>query len=135
MNDHTKGVGPSDRPGTRTSPRLERMLRGPIMATLVRLSAPNIAVAAAITMATIADAWFVGRIGITPLASLALVFPVQMLMQMMSAGAMGGGVSSAVARALGAGQPDRANAIVLHAMIIALGMATLYVVVAAALAP
>jgi len=135
MNDHTKGVGPSERAGTRTSPRLERMLRGPIMATLVGLSAPNIALAAVITMATIADAWFVGRIGITPLASLALVFPVQMLMQMMSAGAMGGGVSSAVARALGAGQPDRANAIVLHAMIIALGMATLYVVVAAALAP
>lgn len=84
---------------------------------------------------TIADAWFVGRIGVTALAALALVFPVQSLMQMMSAGAMGGGVSSAVARALGSGNPDRATAIVLHATIIALGMAALFILIAAVFAP
>ena len=134
MNDHTKGGGPGERAGTRTGPHLERMLRGPIMATLVRLSAPNIAVAAAMTMATIADAWFVSRIGVTALASLALVFPVQALMQMMSAGAMGGGVSSAVARALGAGKPERADAVVVHAVIIALAMAGIYVWFGAVLA-
>ena len=48
-----------------------------------------------------------------------LVFPGLMLMQMMSAGAMGGGVSSAVARALGAGRRDDADALVLHALVIA----------------
>src|SRR5690606_12806866 len=78
------------------SPRLERMLRGPIGPVLARLAAPNVAVVAAMTMVTVADAWFVSRIGIAALASLALVFPLQTLMQMMSAGAMGGGVSSAV---------------------------------------
>jgi MATE family, multidrug efflux pump len=40
-------------------------------------------------------------------------------MQMMSAGAMGGGISSAIARALGAGRRTDANALVLHALAIA----------------
>jgi putative MATE family efflux protein len=56
-------------------------------------------------------------------------------MQMMSAGAMGGGVSSAVARALGSGRPERATAIVLHSTIIALAMAVLFTVVAGVYAP
>jgi Na+-driven multidrug efflux pump len=41
-----------------------------------------------------------------------------MLMQMLSAGAMGGGVSSAVSRALGARDLDRANALAFHAAVI-----------------
>ncbi len=86
------------------------------------------------TLVTIADAWFVSQIGVTALASLALVYPVQALMQMMSAGAMGGGVSSAVARALGAGRPERADAVVVHAVIIALAMAGVYVLFGAVLA-
>ena len=110
--------------------RSDQLLRAPIVPMLARLSAPNVAVVTAMTLATIADAWFVGRLGSAALASLALVFPVQTLMQMMSAGAMGGGVSSAVARALGAGRGDRADAIVAHAAIIALAMAALYALVA-----
>jgi Na+-driven multidrug efflux pump len=42
-----------------------------------------------------------------------------MLMQMMSAGAMGGGISSAIARALGAGRRDDADALTFHALAIA----------------
>jgi Na+-driven multidrug efflux pump len=48
---------------------------------------------------------------------MALVFPVVMLVQMVSAGAMGG-ISSAVARALGSGRRDEADALVLHAVIV-----------------
>src|SRR6266852_9735472 len=44
-----------------------------------------------------------------------------MLMQMMSAGAMGGGIASSIARALGAGRRADADALALHAMVIALG--------------
>jgi hypothetical protein len=83
------------------NPRVQRIVSGPIGPMLLRLSTPNIAVVVAQTAVTVADAWFVGRLGITALAALALVFPLQALMQMMSAGAMGGGISSAVARALG----------------------------------
>jgi Na+-driven multidrug efflux pump len=62
------------------------------------------------------EIYFVGKLGTDALAGVSLVFPVVMLMQMMSAGAMGGGISSAIARALGAGRRTDANALVHHAL-------------------
>lgn len=106
--------------------RTKRLLEDPIAPTLARLAAPNFVVSAAQTAVAIADAWYVGYLGVAPLAALALVFPVQSMMTMMSAGAMGGGVSSAMARALGAGDRARAEAIPLHALIIAVAMAMLF---------
>jgi Na+-driven multidrug efflux pump len=53
------------------------------------------------------------------LAGVALVFPVLMLTQMTSSGGIGGGVSSAVARAVGAGRRQDAEALVWHAIIVA----------------
>ncbi len=55
------------------------------------------------TLVAVAETSYIGRLGTVPLAAIALVFPFAMLTQMMSAGAMGGGVSSAISRALGAG--------------------------------
>jgi putative MATE family efflux protein len=66
----------------------------------------------------IAETRYVGLLGTAPLAAMALVFPFAMLVQMMSAGAMGGGVSSAVSRALGAKDPERARTLALHAVVI-----------------
>jgi putative MATE family efflux protein len=74
----------------------------------------------------VADTYFVGRLGTAPLAGLALVFPLIMLLQMTSAGAMGGGVSSAIARALGAGDAPRARRLVVHALVIAAAMAAAF---------
>jgi putative MATE family efflux protein len=109
--------------------RTRRLLEGPIGPTLAALAAPNVVVSAAQMAVAIADAWYVGFLGVAPLAALALVFPVQSLMTMMSAGAMGGGISSAMARALGAGNRERAESIALHALIIAAGMAALFTIV------
>ena len=55
---------------------------------------------AGMALVTIAETAFVGTLGTPPLAGLALVFPLVMLQQMMSGGAIGGGVSSAISRAL-----------------------------------
>jgi len=109
--------------------RRERILRGPILRTVLTLAAPNALMVMAQTAVTITDAAYVGRLGTEALAALALVFPTQMVMGMMSAGAMGGGVSSSVARALGAKNEGRANAAAAHAVVIALVMATLFAVV------
>src|SRR4030081_368711 len=49
---------------------------------------------------------------------MALVFPIVILTMTMSGGAMGGGVASAVARALGAGDVDRASTLATHALLI-----------------
>jgi putative MATE family efflux protein len=90
----------------------------PILPTLVRLAWPNLIAMLASTAVAVAETVYVGALGTPALAGLALVFPLVMLMQMMSAGAMGGGVSSAIARALGGGDVRRAAALALHAVII-----------------
>jgi putative MATE family efflux protein len=101
--------------------RAQRVLEGRIVPTLARLAAPGALLAAFQTAVSIADTFFVGQLGTAALAGLALVFPLVMLMQMLSTGAMGGGVSSALARALGAGREDAARQLVAHALVIALG--------------
>jgi len=102
-------------------PRTRLLLEAPIGHTLLRLAAPNVLVMVAQAAVGLIETYFVGKLGTDALAGMALVFPVVMLMQMTSAGAMGGGIASAVARALGAGRRDDANALVLHAAVIALG--------------
>jgi Na+-driven multidrug efflux pump len=74
----------------------------------------------------VAETWYVGRLGTAALAAMALVFPFAMLTQMMSAGAMGGGVSAAISRALGASDLPRAHALVQHALVIGLATGVLY---------
>ena len=100
----------------------ERLLAAPIVPTLARLSAPGVLLVAFQSMVSVGDPYFVGRRGTSPLAGLALVFPLIMLLQMTSAGAMGGGVSSAIARALGSGNLVAARRLVVHALVIAAGM-------------
>ena len=97
-----------------------RLLTGPILPTLLRLSVPNIALVGAQAVVNVAETYFVGLLGTDALAGVALVFPIVMLMQMMSAGAMGGGISSAIARALGGHRQADADALVWHAVLIAL---------------
>ena len=100
--------------------RTRILLEAPIIRTLLRLAVPNILVLGAQAAAGLVETYFIGKLGTESLAGVALVFPVVMLMQMMSGGAMGGGISSAIARALGGSRRADANALVLHAIIIAL---------------
>lgn len=113
---------PGDDAGAATpaahAPRTRALLHGAILPTLLRLAAPNVLVMVAQAATGIIETWFVARLGTDALAGMALVFPFVMLMQMISAGAMGGGISSAIARALGAGRRDQADALVLHALVI-----------------
>ena len=99
-------------------PRTHELLHGEIVPTLLRLAWPNILVMLAQASTGLIETWWVSHLGTDALAGMALVFPIVMLMQMVSAGAMGGGISSAVARALGAGRRDEADALVLHAIIV-----------------
>ena len=101
--------------------RTRLLLEAPIGRTLLRLAVPNIVVMVAQAAVGLIETYFVGKLGTDALAGMALVFPVVMLMQMTSAGAMGGGIASSIARALGGGRRADADALVLHAMVIALG--------------
>jgi putative MATE family efflux protein len=94
------------------------LLTAPILPTLLKLALPNSIAMFGSTLVAVAETSYIGRLGTEPLAGIALVFPFVMLTQMMSAGAMGGGVSSAISRALGAGDRDRAATLALHAAMI-----------------
>ena len=107
-------------------PRTRLLLEAPIAPTLLRLAVPNVLVMVAQAAVGLIETYFVGKLGGDALAAMALVFPVVMLMQMTSAGAMGGGVASSIARALGARRREDANALVTHALLIALGFGLVF---------
>src|SRR3954452_20130373 len=95
------------------------LLAGPIIPALLKLAAPTLVVLVVQTFVSVIETYFVGFLGKDALAGVALVFPVLMLMTMMSNGALGGGAASAVARALGSGRRRDADALVLHAVVLA----------------
>ena len=94
------------------------ILTGAILPTLLGLALPTMVVLLAQTAVNIAEAYYVGFLGTDALAGVALVFPVFMLMTMMSNGGLGSGVASAVARAIGAGRKQDADALVFHAIML-----------------
>src|SRR3954470_20025285 len=98
--------------------RTQRLLHGAIVPTLLRMAWPNVLVMLAQASTGLIETWWVSHLGTDALTGMAVVFPGFMMMQMLSAGAMGGGISSAIARALGARRTDDAEALVLHATVI-----------------
>jgi putative MATE family efflux protein len=106
--------------------RTEMLQSGAILPTLLRLTMPNLVALCSATVVSIAETAYVGALGVTSLGGIALAFPIFMLMQMLSAGAMGGTVSGAVSRALGAGDRDRAQALALCSVVIVFGLGLLF---------
>lgn len=105
-------------------------LHGPIVPTMLRLGLPTLLVLVVQTLVGVAETYFVSFLGTDALAGVALVFPVLMLMQMMANGGIGGGVASAVARALGAGRRDDAKTLVWHALVLGVAFGLVFMVVA-----
>src|SRR6201999_1337700 len=101
-----------------TAPARNSLLDGPILRTLLRLAWPNVVALSAGVCVVIAETSYIGRLGVESLAAMALVFPFVILTMTMSGGAMGGGVASAIARALGAGDIARASTLASHAILI-----------------
>ncbi len=94
------------------------LLAAPILPTLLRFALPNMGAMLAGSAAAIAETAYVGSLGVAALAGMAIVFPTIMLQGMLSAGAIGSSISSAIARALGAGDEARARALAFHAIVI-----------------
>jgi len=106
-------------------PRTRVLLEAPIGRTLLRLALPNVVVMVVQSAIGLIETYFVARLGTDALAGVALVFPLFMVVQMVSAGAMGGGILSSVARALGSNRRDDANILAWHAVAIAVGLGVL----------
>ena len=104
----------------------ETILNGPVLSTLLRLGLPTVGVLLAQTVVSVAETYWTSFLGTDVLAGMALVFPLPALMTAMSNGGIGGGVASAVARANGAGRQDEAEALVLHALALAVVFGLLF---------
>src|SRR6478672_8189591 len=81
--------------------RTRRMLEAPVLPLLAQLAWPNVLIMLAQASSGLVETWWIAKLGTDALAGMALVFPAVMLMTKISAGALGGGISSAVARTLG----------------------------------
>jgi putative MATE family efflux protein len=106
--------------------RTRDLLHAPLLPMLFRLATPNVFGLFATTLVIAYDGYILGRLGADALAGVALVFPLSMLMLQMSGGGYGGGVTAAVARALGGGRGDEANRLAQHALLIAFVIAALF---------
>ena len=89
----------------------QAMLDGPIVPVMLKLAGPSTVVLLVQSLVAVIETIFIGRIGTEALAGAALVFPVLGLMIMMSNGGIGGGVAAAVARAIGGGRREDADAL------------------------
>jgi putative MATE family efflux protein len=107
------------------SSRTQRILEAPVLPLLLSLAAPNVGEAAARITFLTADALFVSWLGSDALAGVAVVFPLFLILQTATASGFGSGVSSAIGRALGAGDQGRATSLAGVAVAIALIGATL----------
>jgi Na+-driven multidrug efflux pump len=107
------------------SARTQRILEAPVLPLLLSLAAPNIGEAAARITFLTADALFVSWLGSDALAGVAVVFPLFLILQTATASGVGSGVSSAIGRALGAGDHVRATSLAGVAVAIALAGAAL----------
>jgi putative MATE family efflux protein len=100
--------------------RTTAMLQAPPGPLLIKMATPNAIAFAVQGFVSMGEVWFIGQLGTSALAAIALAFPLLILTQTMSAGAVGGAVTSAIARAIGAGDISRAEKLIWHALAITL---------------
>lgn len=116
-------------------PRTRALLEAPIGRTILRLAMPNVVVMVIQAAIGLVETYFIAKLGTDALAGLAIVFPVQMLFVMITAGAVGGGILSAVARALGSGRDTDANTLVWQTVWISLVLGIVTTIGISAISP
>lgn len=85
-----------------------KLTRGTIRGHLVTQTAPMIVGVAAIMSIGLVDAYFIGQLGSAELAAIAFIFPIGVALASLGVG-VSVGINSVVARALGAGDFERAK--------------------------
>jgi Na+-driven multidrug efflux pump len=133
--DTLAAPAPATSPARRVAARTGLLLEGPIFATLSRVAAPNVLNLVAFVGVITFDGFFLGRIGTDALAGASLAFPWIMLILQTTNSGIGAGVSSAVARALGAGKRERADELAFHALLLALALAGVFSILMLLAAP
>ncbi len=101
------------------NPPANPLLHGPLLSQLIRLALPTTAVLFMTTLLGAAETYFVSSLGLKAIAAASLVVPVMVMMTTVASAGIGGGVSSAIARATGARRQDEVESLAWHAVVIA----------------
>jgi putative MATE family efflux protein len=106
--------------------RTRMLLEKPITAMILQLAIPNATVMTVQVLIGLLEVYFVSRLGVDALAGVAPVFPLVSLVLAIAQGAIGGGIVTTVARALGTGRISNASEYAWYAVALAvpLGLAT-----------
>ena len=106
--------------------RTRVLLEQPIAPMILRLAIPNATVMTVQILIALVEVYFVSRTGVDGLAGVTPVFPLVSLVVAVAQGAIGGGIVTAVARALGAGRIGAASEYAWYALALGvpLGLAT-----------
>jgi putative MATE family efflux protein len=86
---------------------------------ILRMTPPMIMGFFAMMVFNLTDAWFVSRLGTTPLAAIGFTFPLVMIFYSIGLG-LGVGTSSCVSRAIGQGNPERVKHLVTYSLLLTL---------------
>ena len=108
--------------------RTQEFLSKPIVPLLIRMSAPNTVAFFIQSLVVLTEVWFISKLGTNSLAAVALAFPLLMITQTMSGGALGGAITSAIARSMGANDIDRVEKLIWHSVVISLGGALIFLI-------
>lgn len=111
--------------------RTHMLLAQPVAATILRLALPNATVMTVQILIGLLEVYFVSRTGVDGLAGVAPVFPLVSLVVAIAQGAIGGGIVTAVARALGTGRIGAAGEYAWYAaeLAVLLGLVTTVIMV------
>ena len=99
------------------------LTEGPVRGHLARLGLPMVFGIVGVLSISLADAYFLGRLGTGPLAAISYTFPVVLTLQSLGIG-LSAGAASVASRAIGAGEGDRARRLATDAVVLAV-LATL----------
>lgn len=111
--------------------RKPNLLTDPIGSTLTSLTLPMIAGILSLFLFQLVDTFFIGKLGIYPLAAIGFIFPVTLVVINITIG-LGIGTASVISRAVGAGHHQTAQTVATHSLmlsfVVALAIATIGVI-------
>jgi putative MATE family efflux protein len=125
-------VTPESRPKNSS---VNRALDGPIPSVLLSYAAPNLLQIVVQSGVAIVEILLLSQLGTATLAGISTVFPISSLFIAITTVGMGGAVASAIARSLGAGNRAEAEALAMHAIVLALAFGIITTVILLGLGP
>lgn len=112
-------AAPTPRSGSQNA-NVQRSLQGSIPLVLLSFATPSLVQILVQSAIAVVEIFLLSRLGTEVLAGISAVFPIVTLFVAITTVGMGGAISSAVARSLGAGNVSEAQALAAHAILLSL---------------